>query len=196
MLSTFAAAYQLANNRLTRSPGNIEAKNTAKQNLVAQIRGLVKIAQASPVMNNDKRAALGITVPDTDPTPVPVPEEAPQLDISAVLGRTVKIRLREASTGRRKKPVGVSGASILSYIGANTPADMRDWTFEGNDTRLDTQVAFGSGFVPGTKVWLTAFWYNRRGESGPACMPVSAHIGFGVAANPGDLHLSTDAMAA
>ena len=153
--------------------------------MIAETRKLVKIIQASPAINNDKRAALGITVPDTDPTPVPPPEDAPQLDIVSVEGRTVKLRLRDAATGKRKKPEGVATATVLSYVGEDIPADIRDWSFEGNDTRLDTEVAFGDEFTPATKVWLTAFWSNRRGESGPACAPVSTHLGFGVTANPG-----------
>ncbi|MEM6552726.1 MAG: hypothetical protein AAF750_11445 [Planctomycetota bacterium] len=181
----FVTAYNLANEQTTRSPANIEAKNTAKRALIAETRRLVKIIQASPVIDNDKRAALGITVPDTDPTPVPPPEDAPQLDIVSVVGRTVKVRLRDAATGKRKKPEGVATATVLSYVGEDLPADTRDWSFEGNDTRLDTDVEFGEEFTPATKVWLTAFWSNRRGESGPACAPVSTHLGFGVTANPG-----------
>ncbi|MBB6428980.1 hypothetical protein [Algisphaera agarilytica] len=183
--AVFITAYDTANEQTTRSPANIEAKNTLKRQLIAETRKLVRIIQASPAINNDKRAALGITVPDTDPTPVPPPEDAPQLDIVSVEGRTVKLRLRNAATGKRKKPEGVATATVLSYVGEDIPADIRDWSFEGNDTRLDTEVEFGDEFTPATKVWLTAFWSNRRGESGPACAPISTHLGFGVTANPG-----------
>ena len=182
---TFTAAYQLAQDPVTRSPANIEAKNTAKAALIAETRRLVKICQASPVMTDNKRAALGVTVPDVTPTPVPVPAEAPQLDVVSVTGRSVKLRLREASTGKRKKPEGVMGAAVFSYVGESIPADMRDWTFEGNDTRLDVTVDFAQSFAPATKVWLCAFWFNRRGESGSACTPVSTHLGFGVASDVG-----------
>ncbi|MEM9914266.1 MAG: hypothetical protein AAF911_04840 [Planctomycetota bacterium] len=183
--ASFISAYNVANEQTTRSPANIEAKNTAKKALIAETRRLVKNILASPVIDNDKRAALGITVPDTDPTPVPPPEDAPQLDIVEVEDRTVKLRLRNAATGKRKKPEGVATATVLSYVGEDIPADMRDWSFEGNDTRLDTEVEFCDEFTPATKVWLTAFWSNRRGESGPACAPISTHLGFGVTANPG-----------
>ncbi len=184
-VSAFAAAYQLANKPATRSPGNIEIKNTKKDALLVLTRKLVKQAQASPVMTNDKRAALGITIPDVDPTPVPVPEVAPQLDVVSVAARTVKVRLRDAATGNRKKPAGVAGAAVLSYVGATVPADMRGWFFEGNTTRLDTEVEFSATVPTGSQVWLTAFWFNRRGESGPACPPMSTHVGFGVLSSGG-----------
>jgi hypothetical protein len=192
-VNDFATAYQTANDPATRSPANIEAKNNAKDAMLVVVRALVRICQASPAMTDDKRAALGITIPDTDPTPVPVPDIAPQMDVVSVVGRTVHLRLRDAATGKRKKPAGVATATVLSYVGENIPATLREWTFEGNDTRLDTEVAFGSEFTPATKVWLTAFWSNRRGESGPACAPVSTHLGFGVTANPGELSDQADA---
>ncbi len=182
--AAFASAYSVTQNRTTRTPASIESKNTAKEALVADTRRLVRIIQAWPGITNDKRAQLGITIPDTDPSPVPVPEWAPQLDIASVTGRVVKIRLRDAETGKRKKPEGVATATVLSYVGETIPESIREWTFEGNDSRLDTEVDFEDTVPTGSKVWLTAFWSNRRGESGPACPPVSTHLGFGVTANP------------
>ncbi len=55
----------------------------------------------------------------------------------------------------------------------------------GTDTRLNTAVEFGNEYPPGTKVWFSAFWLNRRAQSGPACTPVSTQLGFGVATNAG-----------
>ena len=85
------------------------------------VAGSVEFAQTPPggfaAFFADKRAALGITVPDLDPPPVPPPEAAPQLDIVEVVGRTVKVRLRNAATGKRKKPEGVATATVLSYVG-------------------------------------------------------------------------------
>jgi len=175
----FVDAYQVANDPTTRSPKNIETKNLAKQALVALTRELVKVCQAWPAMTNDKRVALGITVPDVDPTPVPVPEFAPQLDVVGVSGRTFSLRLRDSVTGERKKPEGVQGATVVSYVGETIPADMRQWHFEGITTRTNVDVEFGATVPMGAKVWLAAFWYNRRAESGPACAPLSAHVGFG-----------------
>ncbi len=177
--TAFATAYAAANHPSTRTPQAIEAKNVAKRALIALSRDLVKICQAAPVMTDEKRVALGITVPDVEPTPVPVPDQSPQLDVMAVNGRRVSLRLRDSETGERKKPVGVAGAAVLSYVGETIPADIRDWTFEGNTTRANVDVVFAESVPMGVKVWLTAYWFNRRAQSGPACAPVSTHVGFG-----------------
>lgn len=175
----FAAAYAAANHASTRTKSSIETKNLRKGELIAVIREYVRICQASPLMNNTIRADLQITIPDTDYTPVPPPDQAPQLDIPAVNGRTLKLRLRDSVTGERKKPAGVQGATVVSYVGETIPASLRDWTFEVNMTRTDAELTFGDAIPMGTKVWVACFWYNRKGESGPACAPVSTHLGFG-----------------
>ena len=177
--AAFVAAYQIANDPLTRSPANIEDKNDKKAVMIELTRELVNIIQAFPGTTNKMRSSLGITVKDVTPTPTPVPEMAPQLDVAAVHGRRMSIRLRDAATGERKKPVGVTGATVLSYVGETIPEDMRLWHFEGNTNRANIDVIFEESVPMGAKVWITAFWFNRRSESGPASAPVSAHIGFG-----------------
>lgn len=177
--SAFVTAYQVANDPLTRSPANIETKNTAKKAMVELTRELVNIVQAFPGTTNTMRASLGITVKDVTPTPTPVPEFAPQLDVVSVHGRRMSIRLRDAQTGERKKPEGVTGATLVSYVGETIPDDMRLWHFEANTNRTDADIDFDPSVPMGAKVWVAAFWFNRRSESGPACAPVSAHVGFG-----------------
>jgi len=130
-------------------------------------------------MTNTIRADLWITIPDKEYTPVPPPTQAPQLDIVSVVGRTLKLRLRDSVTGERKKPAGVQGATLVSYVGETIPSSIRDWSFEANTTRTDAELVFDDSIPMGTKVWVACFWYNRKGESGPACSPVSTHLGFG-----------------
>jgi len=175
----FSSAYATANHPSTRTPGAIETKNTAKQAVIELTREYVAINQAYPGMTNTLRRDLGITVRDDQPTPVPVPEFAPQLDVVSVHGRRMSIRLRDSQTGERKKPEGVTGATLVSYVGETIPEEMRLWHFEGSTNRTDADIDFDAGVPMGAKVWIAAFWFNRKSESGPACAPVSAHVGFG-----------------
>lgn len=177
--SAFTSAYATANHPSTRTPGAIETKNTAKQAVIKLTREYVAINQAYPGMTNTLRRDLGITVRDDQPTPVPVPTVSPQLDIEAVQGRRMSIRLRDSKTGERRKPDGVTGATVVSYVGENIPDDIRLWHFEGNTNRTNVDIEFDDSVPMGAKVWVAAFWFNRRSESGPACAPVSAHVGFG-----------------
>lgn len=177
--SAYAAAFETANDSITRSPANIQKKNTARKALVAKTRELVDICQAWPEMTDDKRKELQISLRDNTPTPVPVPSTAPVIDISRVDGLTIKMRLHNGDSTRRAKPAGVKGATLFSYVGDTPPVSLSDWTFEGSVTRTITQLTMPGSVAAGSKVWLTAFWFNTRSESGPATPPISTHVGFG-----------------
>lgn len=174
----FDSSYQTANDPATRSPTNVQIKNDAKRAFIAYTRDLVNIIQAAPGTTDAMRSALGITIPDPSPTPVPVPDSAPVLTVESVVGHTFKIKLGNVS-GSRRRPTGVIGASIFSYVGETPPTDINGWIFQGSTRLTDTDVPLSTDIEPGTKVWFTAFWYNRRSESGQASEPVSTHIGFG-----------------
>ncbi len=176
--TAFATAFQTAQNPDTRSPTNIVAKDQAMASLKANARQLAGIVQKFPATTDEQRSELGLTVPDVDPSPVPVPGSAPGLSVQTVSGRTVRIRLKDtANPDRRGKPAGVSGAAVFSYVGAQPPEDISAWKFEGNTSRTIIDVVFPVTVPPFSRVWLTAFWFNDRKQSGPATSPIDANIG-------------------
>ena len=170
--SSFVAAYQTANDPTTRSPANIEAKNLAKTALIEETRKLVAIVQAYPGTTNTMRSAMGITVRDSDPSPVSVPETAPLIDVMEVRGRTFELRLRDAVTTEKRKPAGVQGATLFTHVGDEMPESLSDWTFVASTTKTDVEFTVPVTVPAGSKVWITAFWFNRKSESGPATDPV------------------------
>jgi hypothetical protein len=179
---TFVTKYNLCNADATRSPSNIVAKDDAKIALIANARLLARIVQAAPSVTNQQKSDLGLTVRDVGPTPIPPPSDAPDIDIVAVSGNTVRLRLHEAGqSSKRAKPDGVAGATIFSAVGAVAPTTEEAWTFQGNTTKTLFDVTFPPTIEPGAKVWFTAFWRNNRDESGPASTPVTTNIAGGSA---------------
>jgi len=174
--AAYAAGYQTANDPLTRSPSNIEAKNAAKETLVDMTRGLVRIIQAFPGTTDNMRVNLGITVPDDTRTPVPPPSESPVIDIVSVSGTRINIRLHNGESTSRAKPEGVIGANVFTYVGDAAPTDIDSWTFAGATSKVETAVDLPADTAPGSKVWITAFWFNGKAESGPATPPISTNI--------------------
>ena len=176
----YAAKLLAAIEPSTRGPATVLAKDESKETLVASTRKLAMQINNREATTNAQRQAMGLTIRKS-PSPVPPPAVSPQLDIVSVEGRRVNIRLREASTGKRRKPAGVFAATIMRHIGETLPESLDDWVLVGTDTRLNVAVDFADSYPPGTKVFFTAFWLNRKAESGAACVPVSTHLGFGVA---------------
>jgi hypothetical protein len=175
LFNSWITAYNAAHAGPTRGPAATATKNSAKEAVIDGangVRELVKIIQANPSTTNTDRQELLITVPDVEPTPVPVPAFAPGIEIVSVVGRTLRIRLKDVENPEnRGKPAGVVGAAVFTFVGENPPADIKSWQFQGNFTRTADQVEFPTSVAPASKVWLTAYWFNTKGESGPATEP-------------------------
>ena len=159
-----------------RNKAAVVAKNSARLNLKNAARLLANTINGVATVTAAQKTALGLNV-RVRPTPVPAPTTAPGVDIVSVSAWTVKLKMHDtASSAKRGKPPGVSGASMFSYVGATPPADMAAWQFEGMTGKTDVTLSFATSNPPGTKVWFSAFWFNGRKESGPTSAPISANL--------------------
>jgi hypothetical protein len=185
LFNAWTSAYTTAITPATRTHPAIVAKNQAKVNMVdgvGGIRQLARIVQAAPGVTAQQKADLGLPVRDSEPTPVPPPQFAPSLTILSTMQRIVKIRLRDVDNpDRRGMPDGVDGAAVLYFVGEDAPDNVEDWSFMMNTTRTLLDVEFPATIPAGSKVWLTAFWFNQRKESGPAAAPQCTNIASGLA---------------
>lgn len=183
-------AYTVATNSMTRSPGNIILKDEAKAAMVANARVLAGIAQKHPETTDAQRADLGINVPKQR-APIGVPAVSPVIRVTGANGRTLTVSLKDPNGTNRGLPAGVAGIALFSHVGASAPVNIDDWKFEGNTGRTVVDVAFDASLPPGTTVWLTAFYFNPRKESGQASDPVSKTFGgAGVSTVEADLKLA------
>ncbi len=183
LYSALNSAYNRATNPNTNSKAAIIAKNNAKENLLNGPGGaweLVDIVQAFPGTTDEIRGELGLRIPDA-PSPIPAPTAAPDLSILSLLGRTVKVRLRDQENpDRRGKPEGVQGATVLYFVGENAPADPSSWLFAMNTSKNLFDFEIPAAVSAGDKVWLTAFWFNNKKDAGPAATPESIRVSDGL----------------
>jgi hypothetical protein len=176
----YVAAYNaLATARAngTRSAVQTATKDDTRVDLLKLIRPIYNYVQSSTINDADK-IALGVS-PRGQYTPQNPPAFAPQLVIAKVDGCVVTARVRDSQEPDRKGlPPGVDGVSVFSYTGPVAPLDPAAYVFQGNTGKSTITVEFPGTLTPGTKVWLIAFFFNRRKESSPACMPVDATINY------------------
>jgi hypothetical protein len=173
--SSFATALAAADPAV-RTKSAVATKNAARAALKANARLLAKLIEGTASVTDSQKLALGLNV-RAAPAPIPPPATAPGLDVISVSAWTVKIRLHDtASSAKRGKPPGVIGAAIFTYSGTTPPADIGSWQFEGNTGRTTIDISFPNTLAPGAKVWLTAFWFNGRKQSGPTTTPVSTNL--------------------
>jgi hypothetical protein len=164
-----------------RSASAVLAKNQARENLKFQAKLLSNTINGTATVSDAQKRQLGLNV-RAIPQPVPPPAMSPTIDVTAVSGWTASLRLSDGSKpGKRGKPPGVKGVSIFSFVGAQPPTDISAWKFEGSTTKMRQDVLFDNTLAPGTRVFVTAFFFNNKMQSGPACPPVATNLpGSGV----------------
>jgi hypothetical protein len=172
------AAAMAACDPAIRSQVATAAKNAARAALRTQARMLMSTVRGTPGVSDAQKIALGFALRGTA-SATPVPVAAPGIDVLAVSGWTVNVRLRDLSSSRRGRPDGASGATLFSYVGTEgqePPTALSAWSFEANTGRTRTTVVFPHTLAPGSKVWITACWFNGSNRYGPAAVPVGVHL--------------------
>jgi len=174
---TLHNAYVIATAPDTRTRPTIRAKNKARQHAERDLRRLARLIQATPGVSDAQKFDLGLTVRDTEPSPVPRPVERPRVSVELLYGSTVRIMLRGQDSTRRGKPQDVAGATVFSYVGETpptAPGNSSLW-MQTNTTRPRFVMTFQQ-VEPGAKVWIAACWFNPRQQAGPASQPVYTHV--------------------
>ena len=165
-------AYRAAVNSDTRGVRTIQVKNDAKAAMHARLRTLGMQIQHREVTTNEQRVALGLTVPASETSPVPVPTAAPRIIVEGRYNRSVSLRFVDTeSPDNTGKPASAMGLALFSWVGAAPPADLDAWTFRGNTTRARMTVEFPTEVPHGQQVWFTAYWFNTKAEAGPRLHP-------------------------
>jgi len=179
--SNLQMAWTVSEEPSTRTRVTVELRNNRLLAMKSAVARLVEVIQASPSVTSDMLIAAELTVRDRHPTPSPAPTTSPVFRNLVMNGHAATFSLVDADRQTsRAKPPYVIGANCFSAVGEVPPADVKDWKFEGGVSEpTNVEVRFDPTLAPGTKVWLTAFWYSRRAVSGPAANPVSTQIQFG-----------------
>lgn len=180
LVTAFVTALGVATAPATRTPVTISQKEIAKAALLGALRSFTKRIQASTTVTPDQKAAIGVPVHKTTPTPIPAPVTRPIVAVlTPPVGRTVTISVKDETTPEKKaKPFGVDGAEVYSYVPTGDeapPADLEKWRFEGIAKRYAFDVAFNPEDV-GKTTYIVAVWFNPRGESGPVSTPATATV--------------------
>ena len=176
----FADARDVATAEPTRTASAIARKESARKFLIALTRQTVRQLQAWGGMDDPKRRALGIPVPRRARVDIPPPAEAPRVDILLAVRHAVRLRLRGPG-GERRRPAGTAGAAVLYALGPTPPADPRRWVWLGQWTSGTFDLDCPPEAPPGTTVWVTACYLDRRGRRGPLADAATTNLPGGQA---------------
>ena len=170
-------AWNKAKNKDTRSRADVQAKKEARKAFQSALRKFVRqwLAFNSKVADAD-REALGLKVKDIEPTPMPVPDRAPDITLDAIKHLSHKLRLTDpANPHTQSKPKGVRAIQVFRFIGTSAPSDISQYQYVGDATRFLFESKFTLADVGKTAYYL-ARYVNTRGIPGNWSNVVSAAI--------------------
>jgi hypothetical protein len=177
--SDFDAAWQIATDPATKTAGKIADKNAKRASFKQLARQAAALVHAHPGITAEELLDMGLSPRDTEPTPKPVPAFVPGMLLERVDGHTIHFRLQDTQEpDSRAKPVDVAGAAIYYHVGEDAPL-AEQWKQAMNVTRTICTLTIPQEHPAGSKVWLTAAWFNPRMEMGPACVPQYVTLGGG-----------------
>jgi hypothetical protein len=155
-------------------------KDSARKSMLDLIRPIYASVAASTSISDSAKIAIGAHIRDAHNTPQPIPDFSPLMSVRKVNGNTVTVGIADPNepTSKRRPPF-TAGIALFSYVGTEAPTDPAAFKFEGNTGRTEVAVTFPASVEVGATVWFTAFFFNNRKQSGPACMPISATLGAG-----------------
>jgi hypothetical protein len=163
----FTAAYTAATDPTTRTTATVAAMRVERVEMTGVLRQYAMIIRANPSITAALLSGLGLTVPDTERTPIPAPTTFPLLDVvNATPGRH-ELRFADSLTpASRAKPFGAIGLQLFRAIDA-TEVPTPDGSeligqFTTNPLRIDTDPADA-----GKTATYFARWVTRTGLVGP-----------------------------
>ena len=150
-------------------------KDSGRNALIALIRGYSAQMQVNPAVTDLQKSSLGITIPDTIPTPVGVPTSRPVLEVDTSQRLQITVSFRDEFATSTAKPDGVRGCEIWTKVDGAAPLDISETMYQATDTRSPHLLSF-DGADGGKTVHIIGRWVNTKGEVGPISETVSATI--------------------
>jgi hypothetical protein len=164
----------------TRTKPSVSRKDEARGDLIRATRQVFGLVSTNEACTATTLELLGFS-PRKKASPKPLLTQPPKVSVVDRSGWTVVVDLRAADSNRRGRPTFANGAIVLTAVGPEAPTGPEAWVNQGIVTRSRVRLEFDPTLPPGTRVWITAQWYNTRSTS-PASMPISTVLAGGTTA--------------
>lgn len=177
--TTYEAAYVPVQSAETRTPALVQQKDAVKASAIASCRVYAMLIKNNNGVTNQDKSALGIHINDTTRTPIPAPDTAPLLMITAAFSGGHQIRYADENTpASRKKPAGAIQIQINRTVDTGANPDVSQSAMVGLYTKQPVEIDQDPVDAGKTATYF-ARWVTRTGLFGPWSLPVAMTIAFG-----------------
>jgi hypothetical protein len=161
--TAFDSAYALAVNPATRTSATVASKDAARATAEATCRPFAIRVRNNPAVSNALKVGLGLTIPNTTPTPIPAPTIAPSLELVNAIALQQTIGYKNPVTLGKGKPFGAIAVEIWRAIGTTPAIDPDQATFNA----IVTKSPFRSTFAGDQQGKVCTYFARFRTRSGP-----------------------------
>ncbi|MDR3269179.1 MAG: hypothetical protein LBT83_08960 [Tannerella sp.] len=120
----------------------------------------------NPAVTDEDRINMGLNVPDSKPSPAPIPDTYPTCSIDSSVILRLTLQYRDSNSTSRAKPYGVHGCEIRWAILDAPPIDTDDLLRSEFSTHSPHTLEFKE-HERGRVVFFRLCWENTRGQKGP-----------------------------
>ena len=154
-----------------RTAKQVNDKNEARADLEKAVRLFIKAWLAyNPAVTNADRIAMQIPVHDATPTPEPVPDKVPLVDIAPLQGAMILFNFskghKEAGVKHRGKPEHTHGLKIYYKLGDPAPTGIDDCNKTVTATKTPYKLKLTQADAT-KKIYCYCCWVNNREVEGP-----------------------------
>ena len=168
----FQLAFRSALSSETRTSVAIADRNISRRSLHDCAQRLGQRIYAGINIDNAKLVALGL-LPVHSRKRVNPPEGSPTVQLEKNDGRWVRLRIYDAnSASRRSKPKGVLAAQIFACVSESAPTSPSQYRLQRFTTTAFVEITFPDSVPSGATIWISANWFNKRGEHGISSVPM------------------------
>jgi hypothetical protein len=141
-------------------------KNKAKKAAKALIRPFVNQYLRYPPVTNEDRQAMRIPNRDPKPSPIPKPDDVPEVEVSTPHPRVLRIKFKRKNAKRWGKPKGVHGLECLWVISGKPPTQIKELLHSDFSTRSPLDLIFDED-ERGKRVYFAVRWETGAMKKGP-----------------------------
>lgn len=151
----------------TRSPASIADKDASRMSLLGVARPYAIMIRNNAGVSDENKVALGLTIPDRNPTQIPAPTTLPLLNVAMATPLQQTLEYSDATTPMSKaKPFGAIALLVFAKTSATAITDPELLTY----AKQVSKSPFVLDYAPGDQAkvaYIAARWVTRKGLLGP-----------------------------
>lgn len=151
----------------TRSPATVADKDASRMSLLGIVRPYAIMVRNNAGVTDEQKVALGLTIVDRNPTPIPAPTTLPLLSVVMATPLQQTLQFSDATTPDSKaKPFGSVALQVFAKTSETPITDQEQLLFK----KQVTKSPFNLDYDPADHAkiaYIASRWITRRGLVGP-----------------------------